>query len=67
MTPTFTPLMSPVEPARAASVKEGQSCWIDVESRGSWPPMTSCSIAASSTVRVTGPAWSRLLARATRP
>ena len=39
----------------------------EVESIGSWPPMTWCSSAASSTVRVHGPAWSRLDARATSP
>ena len=38
-----------------------------VESHGSWPAMTSWSRAASSTERVTGPAWSRLLARAMSP
>src|SRR5215218_6872687 len=40
---------------------------MDVESFGSWPPITSCSRAASRTVRVTGPAWSRELASDTRP
>ena len=40
---------------------------MDVESLGSWPPMISCSSAASRTVRVTGPAWSRELASETSP
>ena len=40
-------------------------CWWSRAGRG--PPMTSCSSAASSTVRVTGPAWSRELASATSP
>jgi hypothetical protein len=35
--------------------------------RGSWPPMTSCSSAVSSTVRAHGPAWSSEEAIATRP
>ena len=39
----------------------------DVEASGSGPAMTSCSSAASSTVRAHGPAWSRLLEKATRP
>jgi hypothetical protein len=38
-----------------------------VESRGSYPPITSCSSAASSTVRAIGPAWSRLEEKAMRP
>ena len=38
-----------------------------VESRGSWPAITWCSRAASSTVRAHGPGWSRLEASATRP
>ena len=40
---------------------------IDVESAGSWPAMTSVTRAASATVWVNGPIWSRLLAKATRP
>ena len=36
-------------PGRAAAAS------MDVESSGSWPPMISCSRAASRTVRVTGP------------
>jgi hypothetical protein len=38
-----------------------------VESRGSWPPIASCSTAASSTVRAIGPAWSRLEEKAISP
>jgi hypothetical protein len=40
---------------------------MDVESAGSCPPMTSVTRAASATVVVNGPIWSRLLAKATRP
>ena len=58
-TPTRSPRTSPRAPSRAASAKDGQASGSDVESSGSWPPMTSCSRAASSTVRVTGPTWSR--------
>src|SRR5690625_3766631 len=39
----------------------------EVESSGSWPAINSCSRAASSTVRATGPAWSRELASAISP
>src|SRR4051795_4602667 len=52
---------------RAASTTGGTGCGIDVESAGSWPAMTSCSSAASMTVRAHGPAWSRLLENATSP
>ena len=38
-----------------------------VLSFGSWPLMTCKSNAASGTVQVKGPIWSRLLANATRP
>ena len=40
---------------------------MEVESRGSWPPMTSSMRAESATVRENGPIWSRLEAKATRP
>ncbi|MEZ6211683.1 MAG: hypothetical protein R3B46_10625 [Phycisphaerales bacterium] len=39
----------------------------DVESCGSCPEIASSMIAASSTVRVIGPIWSRLEAKATSP
>src|SRR3954447_24560507 len=38
-----------------------------VESSGSYPPIASCSSAASRTVRAIGPAWSRLEENAIRP
>ena len=47
---------------RAASTTGGTGASMEVESIGSWPPITACSSAASSTVRDTGPTWSRLLA-----
>ena len=40
---------------------------MDVESRRSWPPMTSSTSAESATVRENGPIWSRLEAKATSP
>ena len=40
---------------------------MEVESSGSCPAMASCSSAASRTVRVIGPAWSRLEEKAMRP
>ena len=46
-------------PAGRPSTRSGSGSSMQVESSGSWPPMISCSSAASSTVRVTGPAWSR--------
>ena len=48
-----TPIRSPVTSARrAASTTGGTGASMLVESIGSWPAMTSCSSAASSTVRV---------------
>ena len=53
------PMRMPVTSARrAASTTGGTGASIEVESIGSCPAMTSCSRAASSTVRVHGPAWS---------
>ena len=40
---------------------------IEVESVGSWPPITSSSAAASATVVANGPIWSRVDAKATSP
>src|SRR5699024_11786672 len=67
LTPTFRPVRSPFAPFRAASVYDGGASGREVESRGSWPEMASCSRAESSTVREHGPAWSRLEARAITP
>ena len=67
MIPTFVPCRSRWAPARAASAFEGCSSGREVESRTSWPPMTSCKSAASSTVRAAGPTWSRLEASAMSP
>ncbi len=55
MMPIFMPVTLPVL-AAATSVSKGSVS--EVESKGSWPPMTSCSRAESSTVRETGPIWS---------
>ena len=54
-TPIVTPDRSPVAPCSAAATSAGSGWSMLVESSGSWPPITSCSRAASSTVRVTGP------------
>ena len=54
-------------PARAASTTDGTGASIEVESSGSYPPITSCSSAASSTVRAHGPPWSSDDAQATSP
>ena len=48
-----TPCLEPIERRRKPS-------GIDVESIGSWPPMTSSTSAASATVVANGPIWSRL-------
>ena len=61
------PLRSPVAPWRAASTTAGTGASMDVESIGSWPAITSCSSAASSTVRAHGPPWSSEEEKATRP
>jgi hypothetical protein len=50
-----------------ASVSDGCGCGMLVLSSGSCPPMTSSISAASATLLVNGPIWSRLLANATRP
>src|SRR5680860_1788401 len=52
---------------RAATTRSPTGVSRLVESIGSYPPMASCSIAASSNVRAHGPAWSRLEASATSP
>ena len=61
--PTLRPLMLPV---RAFS-KSGTGMSTDVESFGSKPHMERSMMAASFTVRVIGPAWSRDEANATMP
>ena len=66
-TPIRTPDRSPVPPCRAAVTTGGTGAGIEVESHGSWPAITACSRAASSTVRAHGPGVSRLDENATRP
>ena len=63
----MTPTRSPSTPSRSTSLYAGTGSGIDVVSRGSWPAMISSESAASSTVVVNGPIWSRLDANATRP
>ena len=48
-------------------MSDGAGSWTDVESRGSWPAMTSRNAALSATVAENGPIWSRLLAKAMSP
>ncbi len=63
-----TPMRSPLTSAcRAAATTGGTGASTEVESRGSWPEMASCSSAASSTVRASGPGVSSEDANATRP
>src|SRR5204863_3680746 len=52
---------------RAASTTGGTGAGIEVESIASWPPMISCSSAASSTLRATGPGVSSDDENATSP
>ena len=61
--PTFSPLMSPV----SAASKSGTAMSTLVESFGSKPAMEPSRMAASRTVRVIGPGWSRDEAKATTP
>ena len=61
------PMRRPSTPSCSVAVIAGAGRGIDVESFGSWPAITSVTRAASATVRVNGPIWSRLLAKATRP
>lgn len=54
-----TPIRSPLTSAlRAADTTSGTGALMDVESAGSWPAITWCNGAASSTVRAHGPGWS---------
>jgi len=61
--PTRRPLTSPV----SAFSKSGTGIAAEVESFGSCPDIDVIMIAASRTVRVIGPAWSREEAKATMP
>ena len=63
-TPTRSPLTSA---CRAAATTGGTGASIEVESHGSCPDMASCSSAASSTVRASGPGVSSEDANATTP
>src|SRR5918992_3497247 len=62
-----SPDRSPSAPRRAASTTAGTGSSIEVESIGSYPAITSCSSAVSSTVRAHGPPWSSDDAHAIRP
>ena len=52
---------------RAAATTGGTGASTDVESHGSWPEIASCSRAASSTVRASGPGVSSDEAKAISP
>ena len=60
-------MRSPFTPRAHAAAKSGTGMSALVLSFGSKPDMDFSRIAQSSTVRATGPAWSRLLAKATTP
>src|SRR3954447_3651312 len=62
-----TPFRSPEAPARAAATTSGTLASTEVESFGSWPAITACSSAVSSTVRAHGPPWSSDDAHAISP
>ncbi len=57
----------PSTPSSSTDSTRGVGRWSDVESSGSWPPITSKSRAASATVRAKGPIWSSDEAKATSP
>ena len=61
------PTRSPSTPSSSTERRSGAGRGIDVESPGSWPPITSRARAASATVVANGPIWSRLEANATSP
>ena len=61
-------MRSPLTSAcRAAATTGGTGASMDVASSGSCPDITSCSSAASSTVRASGPGLSSDEANATTP
>ncbi len=62
-----TPMRRPRTPRRQAAAKSGTGRSAEVLSRGSKPAMLPSSTAQSSTVRATGPAWSKDDANATMP
>ena len=62
-----TPTVSPATPSSRTESTRGVGRLSDVESAGSWPPITSKSRAASATVVAIGPIWSSELAKATSP
>ena len=63
-----TPIVIPLTSAcRAAATTGGTGASTEVASHGSCPDITSCSSAASSTVRASGPGVSSEEAKATTP
>ncbi|MNY62760.1 hypothetical protein D3C86_1996350 [compost metagenome] len=62
-----TPMVRPFTPRSTAAAKSGTGKSTLVESLGSNPDIDVIRIAASSTVRAIGPAWSSEEAKATVP
>ena len=62
-----TPTVRPATPSSSTDRTLGAGRLSEVESHGSWPPITSNRSAASATVVAMGPIWSSELAKATRP
>ncbi len=62
-----TPTRMPLIPSPSAARKSGSARSDDVESLGSCPAIAESMIAASSTVRASGPGWSSEEAKATTP
>ena len=61
------PTRSPSTPSSSTERSSGAGRGIEVESAGSWPPITSSATAASATEVANGPIWSRLEAKAISP
>ena len=67
MSSASTPTVIPSTPSSRTESTLGVGRWREVESRGSWPPITSKRRAASATDVANGPIWSSELAKATSP
>ena len=60
-------MRKPSTPRSSTSSNEAAGPGMEVESSGSWPPMTSRHSAESYTVDENGPIWSSDEAKATSP
>ena len=61
------PTLRPLAPFRKDAAKSGTGRAAEVASLASWPAMAASIRAASATLRVNGPAWSKDDAKATMP